>query len=253
MTIPLVLLHGWGVNAAIWSTLIPQLEPEFELHIIDLPGYGDSPLAHPEMSLAEVTEAVLHRAPDQAVWAGWSLGGTIAINAALTRPERIKKLQLISTTPRFLAGADWECGVEREAFEKLAISFRGDYPKALQSFLRLQLYRADRAQQRIFRQFAKDLTAQLVAHHTPSVATLQNGLTILANTDLRPQLQNLTVDTQIIAGKNDTLVPSGASHYLYEHLPKKHSFVTMDTGHIPFLESTNGYIKALKRFANTDL
>ena len=253
MTVPLVLLHGWGVNAAIWNALIPELEPDFELHLIELPGYGASALAHPEMTLAEVTENVLDQAPHQAIWAGWSLGGTVALNAALTHPERIRKLQLISTTPRFLTGTDWEHGVQKEAFEKLAISFHGDYAKALQSFLRLQLYQADRAQQRISRQIAKELTTQLIARHTPSVATLQNGLAILANTDLRDQIPHLTINTQIIAGKNDTLVPLAASHFLYENLTSPHSFIEMDTGHIPFLESTKGYIEALKRFSITEL
>ena len=253
MTVPLVLLHGWGINAAIWNALIPELEAEFELHIIELPGYSASPIAQPEMSLAEITDNVLQQAPDQAIWVGWSLGGTIAINAALTHPERIRKLQLICTTPRFLACADWEHGVQKVAFEKLAMGFHGNYAKALQAFLRLQLFQTDRAQQRIFRQIAKKLTAQLIAHHTPSVATLQNGLAILANTDLRDQIPKLTIDTQIIAGKNDTLVPLGASHFLNENLTSPHSLIEFDTGHLPFLESTKGYIKALKRFSKNKL
>ncbi len=252
MTLPLVLVHGWGVNTAIWNALIPELEPEFEVHLIELPGYGDSPPTQPEMSLSEITDNVLSQAPDRAVWAGWSLGGTIALNAALTHPERIKKLQLISTTPRFLTGSDWEHGIQKEAFDKLAISFRGDYTKALQSFLRLQLYKTDRAEQRIFRRMAKDLTSLIATHHTPSVAVLQNGLAILANTDLRDQLPHLTIDTQIIAGKNDPLVPIEASHFLNKNLTSPHSLIEMETGHIPFLESTKGYIKALTRFCKTE-
>ncbi len=252
MTLPLVLLHGWGVNTAIWNALIPKLEPEFELHIIELPGYGNSPPTQTEMSLVEITENVLSQAPDQAVWVGWSLGGTIALNAALTHPERIRKLQLISMTPRFLTGSGWEHGIRKEAFDQLAISFRGDYTKALQSFLRLQLYKTDRAEQRISRQMAKDLTTQIVARHTPSVAVLQNGLAILANTDLRDQLPHLTIDTQIIAGRNDPLVPIEASHFLDQNLTSPHSLIEMETGHIPFLESTKGYIKALTRFSKTE-
>ena len=252
MKVPLVLLHGWGVNAAIWNAIIPELESEFELHIIDLPGYGNSNATDQAMSLSEVTDIILREAPAQAVWVGWSLGGTIALHAALTHPERIRKLQLISTTPRFVAGSDWEFGVQKEAFDKLAASFQGDYAKALQSFLRLQLYKADRAEQRIARQMAKNLTSQLVAHYIPSVTVLQNGLAILAQTDLRGQLSRLTVDTQIIAGKTDPLVPIEASQFLSENLNSLHSLIEMETGHIPFLESPKGYIEALIRFSKTD-
>ena len=87
MKVPLVLLHGWGVNAAIWNAIIPELESEFELHIIDLPGYGNSNATDQAISLSEVTDIILREAPAQAVWVGWSLGGTIALHAALTHPE----------------------------------------------------------------------------------------------------------------------------------------------------------------------
>ena len=100
---------------------------------------------------------------------------------------------------------------------------------------------------------AKDLTSQLVTRHIPSVTVLQNGLTILANTDLRDQLPHLTIDTQIVAGKNDPLVPIEASHFLNENLTSPHSLIEMETGHIPFLESPKGYIEALTRFSKNEL
>ena len=41
MKTPLVLLHGWGVNSQIWEEILPALSESFELHVLDLPGYGN--------------------------------------------------------------------------------------------------------------------------------------------------------------------------------------------------------------------
>src|ERR1051326_8107560 len=39
---PLLLLHGYPQNHAMWRLVAPQLESGFSLVIPDLPGYGDS-------------------------------------------------------------------------------------------------------------------------------------------------------------------------------------------------------------------
>ncbi len=38
----LVLLHGWGLNAQVWQTIIPRIASHFRVHLVDLPGYGRS-------------------------------------------------------------------------------------------------------------------------------------------------------------------------------------------------------------------
>ncbi|MCP5077676.1 MAG: alpha/beta fold hydrolase, partial [Psychromonas sp.] len=38
----LVLLHGWGVNSAVWQPVVELLGKHFRLHLIDLPGFGES-------------------------------------------------------------------------------------------------------------------------------------------------------------------------------------------------------------------
>ncbi|MDX1266111.1 MAG: alpha/beta fold hydrolase, partial [Oceanisphaera sp.] len=38
----LVLLHGWGMNGAVWQGLAPRLEADFRLHLVDLPVFGHS-------------------------------------------------------------------------------------------------------------------------------------------------------------------------------------------------------------------
>lgn len=60
----LVLLHGWGLNAEVWSCIQARLAPHFRLH-------GRSAGLWPQrgfgaLSLAQMTEIVLAAAPPQA-------------------------------------------------------------------------------------------------------------------------------------------------------------------------------------------
>jgi pimeloyl-[acyl-carrier protein] methyl ester esterase len=38
----LVLIHGWGMNGAVWQQLLPLLTPFYRVHWVDMPGYGHS-------------------------------------------------------------------------------------------------------------------------------------------------------------------------------------------------------------------
>ncbi|MGB5640559.1 MAG: alpha/beta fold hydrolase, partial [Sedimenticolaceae bacterium] len=87
----LVLLHGWGMNAAVWGPLIPGLSERFQLTIIELPGHGGSSPAS-SADLSEWAELCLAAAPASAHWLGWSLGGQIALRAALDAPGRVSGL-----------------------------------------------------------------------------------------------------------------------------------------------------------------
>jgi len=144
----LVLLHGWAVNSLIWNPVLDQLRERYQITLLDLPGYGDQINYNGQYDIQTVVANVLSRAPEVANWVGWSLGGTIALAAALAQPQRFKKLQLISTTPRFLASQEWDHGVAVEPFEELAKGFASDYSRSLKRFLLLQTFTEDPAEKK---------------------------------------------------------------------------------------------------------
>ena len=91
----LVLLHGWGLNAKVWDCITPQLASHFTLHLVDLPGYGRSG-GFGAMSLEEMAQRVLENAPERAIWLGWSLGGLVASQVALSHPDRVQALVTVA-------------------------------------------------------------------------------------------------------------------------------------------------------------
>ena len=87
----LVLLHGWGLNANVWDCITPELATHFTLHLVDLPGYGRSG-GFGALTLEEMAQQVVEKAPEQAIWLGWSLGGLVASLVALQHPQRVQAL-----------------------------------------------------------------------------------------------------------------------------------------------------------------
>ena len=77
---PLVLLHGWGMNAGVWLPLLPRLEAHWRVTMIELPGHGESHLI--EGDIHDWAGAVLDTAPSNAIWLGWSLGAMVALALA---------------------------------------------------------------------------------------------------------------------------------------------------------------------------
>ena len=94
----LTMLHGWGLNGAVWNGVRDTLAERFTLHIIDLPGHGRSHGA-PVGGLDAFVDAVAHAMPQRTHLLGWSLGGHTALALAHRYPERIDRLVTICCTP----------------------------------------------------------------------------------------------------------------------------------------------------------
>ena len=99
---PLVLVHGLGGLASNWRLVAPALAADRLLIVPALPGHGGSgrlarrPGAKPDLdAFAEAVLAVAE-AEDAvpAPWVGHSLGGVVALRAAVLRPEAVSGIVL---------------------------------------------------------------------------------------------------------------------------------------------------------------
>jgi len=116
-----VLLHGFGGTHRAWDGVAARLREERYLAAaVDLPGHGEraADAAHAPVDFEACVRAVLDAVPGRFVLCGYSLGGRVALHAALAAPERVTRLMLVSTG----AGIedDDERAARRERDERLA-------------------------------------------------------------------------------------------------------------------------------------
>ena len=77
---PLVLLHGIGLDRATWDPVVPILAREREVIAVDLPGFGESPVARRARPRSRRSPRPSRSSASSArTWPGNSLGGGIAL------------------------------------------------------------------------------------------------------------------------------------------------------------------------------
>ena len=99
--VPLLLIHGLGSSGADWAMQVRALEGRFRLIVPDLPGCGHSLPLRGECSIANFAAALWalldHLGLAESNIAGFSLGGAVALEMALQRPQCVPRLALINS------------------------------------------------------------------------------------------------------------------------------------------------------------
>lgn len=96
----LVLLHGVGLDHAVWDQVVPLLEPDFDVRCPDLPGHGAGRPVPPDVDLAGLAALVVPDVPRGAHVVGFSLGSLIAQHLAAHHPDRVASLVCVSSVCR---------------------------------------------------------------------------------------------------------------------------------------------------------
>ena len=91
---PVVLVHGLGGTIENWRGIASTLARNHRVVVPDLPGHGHSDALPDARNLDAFVDAVFAMAEaekvERTVWVGHSLGGTIALRAAVRRPDAVR-------------------------------------------------------------------------------------------------------------------------------------------------------------------
>lgn len=243
-TTELVLLHGWGMHGLVWDEVMPELLTRFNVTVIDMPGFGRSPMPGGEYNLEYLVEHVLACAPEKAVWVGWSLGGLVAIQIAASFPERVSGLITVAASPRFTANERWPVAMKPELLQGFYDILLEDWEGTLIRFLALQC--KDSA---TLRSDIRQLRELVYFHGLPAQKALRCGLEILAHTDLLDALANIRCPTLHIYGEKDNLIPVGVSKAILEFQPEAQVAILKGVSHVPFVSVPDLFVQALNDFA----
>lgn len=100
---PVIFLHGFPMSGEIWSDeFIKTVSAEFKVVVIDLPGFGSSPLPSDHFTIEDIGSKLLAWAEalklEKPVLIGHSLGGYVALAMVKKMPEKIAGLGLFHST-----------------------------------------------------------------------------------------------------------------------------------------------------------
>lgn len=235
----LTLIHGWAMHGGLFGGLRAEL-PDHQCQRVDLPGHGQSR----GQAWPETTAELVHDLSEiaQGGWiAGWSLGGLLAMKAALAAPSHIRGLILIAATPCFGQRPHWPHGVAEPLVAQLARELATGPEQVLNRFLALEVHGSEHAAAdlRLLRQEA-------FRHGLPDPEALAAGLALLRASDLTPDLGRLDLPVVLVGGRRDRLVPFEALEATAERLPNARIERVPGAAHAPFLTNPAAVAEAIR-------
>ncbi len=241
----LTLLHGWGLNGAVWNGVRSSLAEHFTLHLVDLPGHGRSHAA-PVSTLDAYVDAVAEVMPARSHLMGWSLGGHTAMALAHSYPERVDKLVTVCATPRFVASDYWPHGKKPEVLADFAKRLSTNYLATIRNFLALQALN-----QPEMRDVIRQLQEAVGAHGAPSIEGMAASLDILRVSDIRDIVPAITAPALVIQGDHDALTSTRTAEWLADNLPDSTYRLIEHAAHAPFLSHRDIFLDHVFAFLAT--
>lgn len=222
---PVVLVHGLADDHRAWRWVVAPLMLTRRVILYDFRGHGESALGAADGTLAQLGDDLVGLLDAlgiaRATVAGFSLGGTIAMRAAIDHPDRIEALALVGTSSRVNR-------VAREWYEA-----RADMVDRADSALRNTL---DEDTHDVYRnrpdQIPDGLTIRRQSTTDPrGYANACRAMASLNEAPLDDELSAITVPTVVLAGDVDQHCPPRAAEIIAERIAHSTLAVLADTGH----------------------
>lgn len=233
-----VLLHGIGSSALPFAPVLQILRRRARRVIAaEAPGHGwsapPSSALTPESLFAAMNELLDRELDEPAFVVGNSLGGAVALQHALTSPDRVRALVLASP-----AGACMDPG----EFQQLLGAFKMRSRAEAQSFLARLYHRVPWFAPLVADDVVRLFSCDTITSFT-SAARSDHAFT-------PEQLASLSMPILLIWGRSDRLMPSRNLEYFRAHLPPHARIEEPEgVGHCPHVDSPRLFAERIAAFA----
>ena len=235
---PVLLLPGFGADVSVFARQVPELALTHRVLGVNPRGVGLSDA--PEQERYDVAQAASDAAAVSEVPAhvvGASLGAAVAIELALTHPERVRSLTLVTpfveAGPRLLAVTDGWCHLAAEVAP-------ATLARALLPWFFSSAFLADeRARERTLRGLAE------TAARVPAATLARSAAGLRAWSGTRGErLSEIAAPTLVVAGGGDLL--TGGGEAIAAAIPGARCVVVAEAGHAVALEAPEPVNRAIR-------
>jgi 3-oxoadipate enol-lactonase len=239
---PVVLGHSFLCSGEMWANQLGPLARRFRIINIDFRGHGQSGEVREPFTLYDLVDdfvAVLdHLNIERAVWAGLSIGGMVALRAALVARDRVSALILVDTH----AGSERPYRKLKYRALALGVKFVGSQPflPAIASMMFGPTTRKTNPT------LVREWKARFATVHVPSILY---GLGALNRRDsIVHRLNEIDVPSLVIVGEEDTSLPPAYSTQIAEAVTDSSLITISRSGHLSAIEQPETVTTAMLGF-----
>lgn len=241
----LIFLHGWGVDKRVWRQQVKHFSRKYQVLTFDLPGHGQTSWQMLDLTAMceDLSKVLVRLCPGKVTIISSSLGGLFALKMYEAFPEKIERMVMVGSMPKFSKSADFPYGLDVAAMRKLSGQLDNSYPGIVDIFFRSLFTKHERESRRFrwlqkFRQFDTK----------PIKSALAQYLDVLEQEDLRPVFENTQLPMQFINGTEDEICKKEILHYIRKVKPKARYDFFEQCGHFPFLSKPHEFNLVLESF-----
>ncbi len=248
---PLLLIHGWAMNADVFNDISDHLSLRYQVIRIDLRGHGKSKHLEGPCNYAvfaqDIKTLINKLEFKDLTLIGWSMGVSIILKMLKSSLPGLDSLVFISGNPSLVKRENYEHGIPEVVVKRLYKQTERDLEKGLKNFygrLFTPLELSSLKQKNIY----KTITD---INNAPKKGAALESLKCLQNEDLRNELEKIALPTLLIHGKDDQISMPSASAYMKEQIKGAELFLLDKTGHAPFITREKEVLKKLHGFLET--
>lgn len=231
---PVVALHGWGGNIKSFWSVAEALAPlGYQIHLLDLPGFGQTALPPQTWGIADYMGFVLAHMDDNDLsrvdLIGHSFGGRISLMLAAEHPERVHKMVLADA-----AGLRTPPTLSQTMRQFAARTMRSTL-----SSLGLESLRT-RLQEQYNQRFGSE--------DFLNAGPLRETFLRVIEQDLADYATRIQAPTVLIWGDQDTDTPLWQGRRLEKLIPDAGLIVFNGAGHFSYLERLHDFVRITDHF-----
>src|SRR4051795_6825081 len=251
----MLLLHGLGGTKASFFDTAASLSRHYRVHAIDPSGFGGSskPLAAPygpDFAAKAVIGTMDALEIPRAHLIGNSMGGRVAIEVGLQRPDRVGGIALLSPAVAFVR-RDWHWLVRFARPELGGLPHSLGRDRVARTFWALFADRdlVDPSVADIvvdeFERIYRSPGARLAFHSSARAIYLESPC---GRNGFYPRLSTLQPPALFVGASHDRVIPERFRHHVERWLPRAEHVVLEGCGHVPQVEAPKRTTGLLQRF-----